>query len=316
MKRIYFKSVLILVLSCIIGFLVASAQPADRSMFKGKFNFYVVNDMGRNGYYDHKPIAELMGNMAEQGADPEFVVALGDVHHFNGVESTSDPLWMTNYELIYSHPELMLDWFTILGNHEYRGNTQACLDYTNISRRWEMNSRYYTKVFEDKGMTLRLIWIDTTPMMSKYRTDNDTYPDVASQDYQKQLAWLDSVLTQAKEDWTIVMGHHPLYAETSKDEEERLDMQATVGKVLSRHHVDMYINGHIHNFQHLRIKGSDIDYITNSAASLSRKVKPVEGTVFCSSEPGFSIVSADKSSLVLRMIDKQGNVLHTVTRSK
>ena len=232
MKRIYFKSVLILVLSCIIGILVASAQSADRSMFKGKFNFYVVNDMGRNGYYDQKPIAELMGNMAEQGADPEFVVALGDVHHFTGVESTSDPLWMTNYELIYSHPELMLDWFPILGNHEYRGNTQACLDYTNISRRWEMNSRYYTKVFEDKGMTLRLIWIDTTPMMSKYRTDNDTYPDAASQDYQKQLAWLDSVLTQAKEEGTIVMGHHPLYAETSKDEEERLDMQATVGKVL------------------------------------------------------------------------------------
>ena len=25
----------------------------------------------------------------------------------------------------------MIDWFPILGNHEYRGNTQAVLDYTN-----------------------------------------------------------------------------------------------------------------------------------------------------------------------------------------
>ena len=50
----------------------------------------------------------------------------------------NDPLWMTNYELIYSHPELMIDWFPLLGNHEYRGNTQAVLDYSNISRRWTM----------------------------------------------------------------------------------------------------------------------------------------------------------------------------------
>ena len=78
----------------------------------------------------------------------------------------------------------------------------------------------------------------------------------------------------------------------------------------------MYICGHIHNFQHVRVPGSNIDYITNTSGSLSRKVNPIEGTVFCSPEPGFSIVSADKKKLELRMIDKQGNVLHTVTRSK
>ena len=58
------------------------------------------------------------------------VVAAGDVHHFEGVRSVQDPLWMTNYELIYSHPDLMLPWYPILGNHEYRGNTQAVLDYS------------------------------------------------------------------------------------------------------------------------------------------------------------------------------------------
>ena len=45
-------------------------------------------------------------------------------------------------------------------------------------------------------------------------------------------------------------------------------------------------------------------------------MKPIEGTVFCSPEPGFSIVSASKKTLELRMIDKKGNVLHTVTRIK
>ena len=70
----------------------------------------MANDLGRNGYYDQKPIAELMGEMADV-IGPECVFAAGDVHHFEGVRSVNDPLWMTNYELIYSHPELMIDWF-------------------------------------------------------------------------------------------------------------------------------------------------------------------------------------------------------------
>lgn len=304
----------VLLLAMLCG--VVQAQITDYSIFKQKFNFYVANDLGRNGYYDQKPIAERMGEMADKGVDPEFVLATGDIHHFEGVASVNDPLWMTNYELVYSHPELMLPWFPVLGNHEYRGNTQAVLDYSRVSRRWVMPARYYTQVFSDKGMTLRVVWIDTAPLIGKYRREKDKYPDVSLQDDNRQLAWMDSVLTAAREDWVIVAGHHPIYAETPKDAEERVDMQQRVDPILRRHHVDMYLCGHIHNFQHIRIKGSDIDYITNSAGSLSRKVKPVEGTLFCSPEPGFSIVSASKQQLELRMIDKKGNVLYTVTRSK
>lgn len=293
----------------------ATAQVADYSVFEDKFNFYLANDLGRNGYYDQKPIAELMGVMAEE-VGPEFVVAAGDVHHYEGVRSVNDPLWMTNFELIYAHPELMIDWFPILGNHEYRGNTQAVIDYTQVSRRWTMPARYYTRAFEDDGITLRIVCVDTPPMMDKYRNDSLTYPDARHQDLSCQLAWIDSVLTAAKEDWVIVIGHHPIYAETPKDNSERRDMQTRLDPILRKHNVDMYLCGHIHNFQHIRRPESDIDYIVNSSASLSRKVKPTEGTVFCNPEPGFSIVSADKRELTLRMIDKKGNVLHTVRRKK
>ena len=309
------KKIFLIILVAVLGNLAVTAQITDYSIFDKKFNFYVANDLGRNGYYDQKPIAELMGVMGEE-VGPEFVLATGDVHHFEGVRSVNDPLWMTNYELIYSHPELMIDWFPVLGNHEYRGNTQAVLDYTNVSRRWTMPARDYTKSFEDDGITLRIVWIDTAPLIDKYRNDSATYPDACKQDYKKQLAWIDSVLTAAKEDWVIVAGHHPIYAETPKDESERQDMQARLDPILRKHKVDMYIDGHIHNFQHVRVPGSDTDYVTNTSASLSRKVKPIEGTVFCSPEPGFSIVSADKKSLELRMIDKRGNILHTIRRDK
>ena len=310
------KKHLLLTIVMLAAQLMAVAQLTDYSIFKKQFNVFIANDLGRNGYYDQKPIAELMGQMAEAGADPEFIIATGDVHHFNGVSSINDPLWMTNYELIYSHPELMIDWHPVLGNHEYRGNTQAVLDYGQVSRRWEMPGRYYTKSYEHKGMTMRILWIDTTPLISKYRNDKETYPDACLQNDEVQLAWIDSVLTAATEQWVIVCGHHPIHADTPKEVGEREDMQRRLDPILRKHHVDMYICSHIHNFQHLRVKGSNIDYVVNSAGSLSRKVNPIEGTQFCSPEPGFSILSANKEQLILRMIDKKGNILYELKHTK
>lgn len=298
---------------------VASAKgqtPGQWELLKGNVNLYLVNDMGRNGYYDQKPIAELMGTMAET-IGPEAIIAAGDIHHFNGVASVNDPLWTTNYEHIYSHPELMLDWFPILGNHEYRGNTQAVLDYAKVSRRWMMPARYYTKVFNKKNVSVRIVFLDTTPLIDRYREETDKYPDAVKQDVQKELDWLDQTLRQAKEDWVIVVGHHPIYAETSKAEYERTDMQKRVMPILHRYkNVSIYACGHIHNFQHIRMKGDPIDYVVNSTGALSRKVKPIEGTVFCSGEPGFSVIAATQKQLKLHMIDKQGRVLHTVTKQK
>lgn len=279
-------------------------------------NFYLANDLGRNGYYDQKPIAELMGRMAE-AIDIEFVVAAGDVHHFEGVRSVDDPLWMTNYELIYSHPDLMLPWYPILGNHEYRGNTQAVIDYSNVSARWQMPARYYTKVMEEDGITVRLVMTDTPPMIDKYRKDTDKYPDAGKQDLNVQLEWVDSVLTAAKEDWVIVVGHHPIYADTDKNDTERTDMQRRLDTILRKHgNVDFYICGHIHNFQHIRMPESDIDYVVNSSGSLSREVKPVDGTVFCSDATGYSLITVDKDEIDLHMIDRDGKVIHTVKRTK
>ena len=313
MKKL--SSIVILFVVALVS--VMAQTPAEWAKLEKSVNFYVANDLGRNGYYDQKPIAELMGRMAET-VGIECVAAAGDIHHFEGVTSTQDPLWMTNYELIYSHPELMLAWYPICGNHEYRGNTQAVLDYAKVSRRWEMPAKYYTKVIEDDDVTVRLVFVDTTPMIEKYRKDTGKYPDACKQDVQKQLAWLDQTLADAKEDWVIVIGHHPVYAQSTKSEKERTDMQKTLNAVLLKHpNVAMYVCGHIHNFQHIRKPGCNIDYVVNTSGSLSRPdVKPIDGTQFCSGVSGFSLVCADKQELDLHLIDKDGKVVYTVSHKK
>ena len=291
--------------------------PEQWKTLKADINLFVANDLGRNGYYDQKPIAELMGVMAEE-VGPEAIIATGDVHHFDGIASTQDPLWLTNYELIYTHPELMISWFPVLGNHEYRGNTQAVLDYSKVSRRWQMEGRYYTKVFCDEkaGTSLRVVFIDTTPLIDSYRTDS-RYPDAGKQDIEAQLSWLDNTLQSAKEDWVIVVGHHPMYAETKKDIAEQKDIQRHLLPIFKKNgNVAMYICGHIHNFQHIRKPSDSVDYVVNTAGSLARKVKETDGTQFCSPSTGFSVVSVSKQKLQLHMIDKEGKEIHCVSKEK
>lgn len=295
--------------------LTLSAQTHRWDSLKNEINFFMANDLGRNGYYEQKPIARLMGEMAEE-IGPEAVVAAGDVHHFDGVASTQDPLWISNYEAIYDHPELMISWLPIMGNHEYRGNTQAVMDYSKVSRRWEMPARYYTKAFNEDGTTVRFVFIDTTPLIDKYRNEPEKYRDAGQQDIDAQLKWLEETLKNAKENWVIVVGHHPIFAETPKEESERLDMQKRVNTILEKYPVDMYVCGHIHNFQHIKPQGSKIDYVVNSSASLARKVNPITGTVFCSSKEGFSVFGMNQKELKMYLIDKDGQVIHTVTRTK
>jgi len=60
-------------------------------------------------------VAKVMGELAEE-IGIEFIAAAGDTHHWKGVKSVHDPLWMTNFETIYNHPELMVEWHAVLGN--------------------------------------------------------------------------------------------------------------------------------------------------------------------------------------------------------
>jgi 3',5'-cyclic AMP phosphodiesterase CpdA len=308
------------VLGFIILILLFSCENPTKEDFAalgyGDYNFIVANDLGRNGYFDQKIVAEAMGQVAFKH-DIEFVAAAGDIHHFNGVASINDPLWMTNYELIYAHPDLMIDWYAILGNHEYRGNTQACLDYGKISRRWNMPSRYYTMVKEiNDSTTLRLIFIDTAPLISKYRKDSVEYPDAYKQDDKAQLHFIDSVLAVSTETWKVVIGHHPVYAFTEKPESERTDMQNTVDPLLRKYNVDFYFCGHIHSFQHIKRNNSPVEYIVNSSASLSRPVDKIEGTQFCSNLTGFSICSVEHTKFTVNFLNKYGKSIYTYSKTK
>jgi hypothetical protein len=280
------------------------------------FTFLITSDLGRNGYYDQKPVAEMMGEVAAI-TGPEFIAQLGDTHHFWGVQSIQDPLWQTDFEWIYTHPELMIPWHPVLGNHEYRGSTQAVLDYAAVSRRWVMRGRYYsmTEPVSDDSEVL-LLFIDTPPLIDKYRDDPVAYPDAGMQSMEQQLSWIDTTLETSDATWKVVMGHHPVYAGTTKDTCERTDLQQRLQPVLDAHDVDIAVSGHIHNFQHIRVPGSGVDYIVNTSASQTREVVHFEGALFGSPDPGFTLCTVKDTELIITFVNDEGEIIYQYVRSK
>ena len=276
-------------------------------------NFIVASDMGRHGKSEQRNIAELMGQFAEQNKI-EFLVVAGDPIHDNGVKSVKDEEWKLKIEDIYTAPSLhAIPWYVISGNHEYNGSVQAILDYSNVSERWNAPARYYSMEHPvGKKQKVLLVFIDTTPLIDKYRNDEER-SDAPEQDMERQLCWLDSVLVTSNDRWKIVIGHHPVYADTEKEECERTDMQVRLAPILEKNAVTMYVCGHIHNFQHIKPQGSKVEYFVNSSASKSRPANPIEGTVFCNSDPGFSVISIYVDRIEYNMINHEGKVVYNYT---
>jgi hypothetical protein len=117
------------------------------------------------------------------------------------------PLWMSSFENVYTHSSSHYDWYPALGNHDHGGNIQAQIDYSKISRRWKMPASYYTLVKSRDGISVRLVILDTYPLVMAFSGSN---PDYSVKDAERQLAWADSVFTVATEQWVVVVGHHPV----------------------------------------------------------------------------------------------------------
>jgi DNA repair exonuclease SbcCD nuclease subunit len=274
-------------------------------------NFMVANDMGRRGVSEQKNIAVLMGKEADYNMI-NFIAVAGDPIHDDGVKSTEDSEWKDKFESIYTASSLMnIPWYVVSGNHEYHGSVQAILDYSKLSGRWKAPARYYSieKSIGETGNKCLFVFIDTTPLIDKYRTEGG-YSDAGKQDIEKELKWIDSTLVSSKDRWKIVIGHHPVYADTEKEESERTDMQKRLGTIIENRKADVYICGHIHSFQHIKPEGKSVNYIVNSSASQSRNVNKTDGTLFCNPNPGFTLCSVTNKNFSFSFIDHKGETIY------
>ena len=257
------------------------------------YNFLSLGDWGgaslskqdKQNVYD---VAEAMDNNAKE-YKPEFVLSLGDLFYWCGIQNTSDFQIAVDFEEPYSSDNLKdLDWYNILGNHEYGYNSQAVLDYSQNNSHWIIPDRYYTKRVEiesSSSLHMTMIFLDTSPCVASYRaqdpvmwdpcstqyptcspgaTDDDFEGDckfnenILQQNCTAQYEWLQSTLAAVdSDDWLVVMGHHPL------DEVNVHDFT----ELLQGHGFSIYLNGHAHTLSRYTLDGKGA-YVTSGAGSL------------------------------------------------
>ena len=278
------------------------------------FNFIIVSDWGWNGYKHQQEVADQMTKSADS-VRAKFIASCGDNFQISGIASTQDPLWMTNFENVYKGLSLQVEWFPVLGNHDYRGSPQAEIDYSKISRRWRLTDHYYsfTKKIND-SVSARFIFLDTPPLVAEYHKNPIDYPEIAKQDTAREIKWLNDILANSKEQWKIVFGHHPIYS-ASKTHGNTKEMIARIKPLLEKYHAQFYFCGHDHDFQHLHEKGKNVEYIVTGTGGEPRPSSTNELSLFSESEPGFSVVSLKADSLRICFVGTKGNIIYSFKRS-
>jgi tartrate-resistant acid phosphatase type 5 len=276
-------------------------------------NFFIISDWGWNGFANQVDVANGMVSLAET-VEPKFIVSCGDNFQVQGVASVQDPLWMTSYENIYKAPSMQVEWYPVLGNHDYKGNTQAQIDYSKISRRWRMEAHYYSIVKKvNDSVSVRLIFLDTPPLVSEYYT-KPGYPDVFKQDSAQQMRWLKDQLTNSKEKWKLVFGHHPVYSASHKHGNTP-ELISRLKPLLEKYHAQFYICGHDHDLQHLKAKDGKADYIVTGAGGEPRPASSNDMSLYSKSLPGFTLISMHADSLQLYFIDSKGQPVYSMKKA-
>ncbi|MEL6616523.1 MAG: tartrate-resistant acid phosphatase type 5 family protein, partial [Bacteroidota bacterium] len=272
------------------GEIIERPAEADAPPFAPEaFNFLVVGDWGRNGFFNQRDVARAMGVMAEAVAS-RFTISTGDNFYLDGVNSVDDPKWERSFEDIYDAPSLFTPWYATLGNHDWQGDYRAQIDYSGESSRWYMPARYYAETMAINDTTEALfVFLDTTPISErtpnprKYERTEDWDPDT-------QIAWMDSTLAASDADWKIVVGHHPIYVGSVRYKDNPRLIEDLV-PILEARGLNAYFAGHDHNLQHHRPPGSPVDYFVSGAGSLTRGVVQTPNTLFALRVSGFMGVS-------------------------
>ena len=205
-------------------------------------------------------------------------ITLGDNFYHCGVRSVEDKKWLERWERMYA--DLGIEFYATLGNHDYGRTRIACLfqgasveaqiEYSKHSPSWRMPARYYTFT----AGAARFLALDT----------EEWSPE--------QLAWVERTLRETAGEpgiaWRIVYGHHPIFTSGEHRDDRRIDaLQRELLPVLKAAGVDLYIAGHDHDMEHLRVDGMDFLVAGGGGATLRPADGMHAGSQFAASDHGF-----------------------------
>ncbi|XP_075519349.1 purple acid phosphatase 17-like [Primulina tabacum] len=286
----------------------------------GALSFLVVGDWGRNGHFNQSEVAFQMGRIGEElGID--FVVSTGDNFYDNGLKGEDDPNFVQSFTNVYTATSLQKQWFSVLGNHDYRGDALAQLSpvLRKIDRRW-----LCLRSFIVNTEIAELFFVDTTPFVRDYFVNPEDHiydwrNVIPTKRYTSILLKdLESALKKSRAKWKIVVGHHAIRSVGHHGDTHEL--VRSLLPILRANNVDFYMNGHDHCLEQLSDIKSPIQFLTSGAGSKAWRgdVKDLHGNdiKFFYDGQGFASVRLTQSEAEIRFYDVLGRVIHSWNMSK
>jgi hypothetical protein len=170
-----------------------------------------------------------------------------------------------------------------LGNHDIRTqNGDPQVQYVGFN----MKGRYYS--YREKDVQFFVL---------------DTNTNAAWKD---QLSWLEAELGRSTAPWKIVYGHHPIYSAGHYGDDPTLIKALT--PLFKKHQVQLYINGHEHNYERTASIDGTTYLITGIGGASLRSVYSNKFTKYAVSRFGFSGVEVYPDRIQIEGIGTDGLV--------
>ena len=280
----------------------------------GSLSFLVVGDWGRRGTYNQSEVAIQMGKVGEK-LDINFVISTGDNFYDNGLTGTDDSNFEESFTKVYTAKSLQKQWYSVLGNHDYRGDVEAQLNpiMRKIDSRW-----ICLRSFILNAEIAEFFFVDTTPLVDMYFTDtkDHTYDWRGLNSRNKYTSELlkdvEKALTESTAKWKIVVGHHAIKSVGHHGDTQELVKHLL--PILQANDVDLYMNGHDHCLEHITDTKSGIQFLTSGAGSKAwrgdLKSTNREDVKFFYDGQGFMSVQLTQTDAEIAFHDISGNVLH------
>jgi tartrate-resistant acid phosphatase type 5 len=281
--------------------------------------FILLGDFGSNQSPQFAVAKGLKKYVLDHSIKPEALLLLGDNFYGAMKGGLASTRWKIGFEDLYSKDVFDCPCPAVLGNHDYHdnlGGEKVQLAYAKQDgTRWYMPSKWYRMEMGGKDKRITFLFIDTnTPKLSGAPSAKDKLkkpkPSMTKAEEEEQWAWLKAELAKPRGDFTIVVGHHPIYSNGLHGDSK--DLVTKLAPLLEEHNVHAYICGHDHDMQHLQMEKSKTSFLLSGGGGARvRELKNKDRKQpYGLPTYGFSRLSLYADKLIFRHIDANGKLIH------
>ena len=253
------------------------SKSEERQAQQPSLRFVAIADSG-TGARGQYLVAQAMYKYYQENPYP-LVIMAGDNIYNNGEIEKINLVFERPYQPFLAKG---VKFYACLGNHDIRTeNGEPQVNYPGFN----MGGRYYT-----------------------FRHDLAQYFALDTNhnaDWENQLTWLETELSQSDAPWKIVFGHHQLYSSGHYGINQVLVPKLT--PLFKKYGVQLYINGHDHHYERTQsIDGTT--YLICGAAAGVRPVGVSDWTAHSASRLSFASFDLYPDEMIVQGIATDGTI--------